>query len=290
MTDTDLDIILAIADGTLTGQAKQDALARIAADPELGEELAVQISTMNELKSLEPARMTTAERETLRSTLVEQLHLVPTAPPMAETKRSRPWWQPVLGIASAAALLLAIVAVPSLFSGSDSGSADVAIAPDTTTPNSAATQLGTDSSVSSVSQDSASVTGTSFFVLPQIAEEDVQDFFTASTLALGDTTATTLADELLSEAADDESEDESATTLAAAGLLATPDQVAVNASQIRACLTDLSGEISVGEYLPVAATIGDDVIIVHLGVTSGDGVDYSVSIDLESCAIVSITP
>ena len=52
MNDADLDIIIEITNGRLTGQAKQDALDFIAADPELSEELAIQVSAMDGLAAL----------------------------------------------------------------------------------------------------------------------------------------------------------------------------------------------------------------------------------------------
>ena len=89
MNDADLDIILGITNGRLTGQQKQDALDLIAADPELSEELAIQVSAMDEFGALEPAHMTPSEKLTLRNSLVEHLHLASAVPVATTSKQSK---------------------------------------------------------------------------------------------------------------------------------------------------------------------------------------------------------
>lgn len=290
MNDTDLDIILAIADGQLTGQAKQDALERIAAEPELGEELAAQISAMDDLKSLEPALMTSSERAALRTALVEQLNLQPAAPLVVTTRR-RPWWQPVLGIASAAALLVAIIAVPSLLSGSDDSSADImAIAPVTTTTF-ATTELDADRQ-SSASEGDAAVT-TSTILVPQVAEQEVPEFFAASP-SQGETTesiSTYESDEAVASGAEDETDDTipDSTTMPLE-FVATADAVAINTEAVDACLALLIDDLPEGEHTPLAATIDDGVVVVHFGTETVNGVVYTVSIDLESCVVTPLSP
>ena len=290
MNDTDLDIILAIADGQLTGQAKQDALERIAADPELGEELAAQISAMDSLKSLEPALMTSSERAALRAALVEQLNLQPAAPVVVASARRRPWWQPVLGIASAAALVVAIIAVPSLLTGSDDSSADiVAVAPVTTTA--AAAELDADRQ-GSVSANDAAVT-TSTILVPKVAEQEVQEFFAASPRPTETTEANNASesDEVVASGAEDQTDGAipDSTTIPSEFVI-TADTVAIDSEAVDACLALLIDDLPEGEHKPWAATIDEGVVVVHFGTDTADGVVYTVSIDLEACVVTPLGP
>jgi len=285
MTDTDLDIILAIADGRLTGQAKSDALARIASDPGLGAELAEQIAAMEDLKALEPATMTSAERTALRSALVEQLNLQPAAPVLDMEKHRRPWWQPVLGLTSAAALLMAIVVVPSMLSGSNDSAQDVvAIAPEATTPVDRVAEL--DDGV----PDAATTPST--VLVAQVAAQDVQEFF--SSVSLSDaTTGSTIAEDLTEAAggaSDDETPDASDISEAVAEPLASSALIAVDAARLEACLSSLADELPRGEHLPFAATLDAGVVTIHFGISTDDGVAYSISIALDTCSITSLNP
>lgn len=288
MNDIDLDIILAIADNRLTGQAKRDALQRIAADPELGEELAAQIATMDELKSLDPALMTPAERATLRANLIEQLHLSPATPTVVAGPQRRPWWQPALAFASAAALLVAIVAVPSMFSGSDDSSADfVAIAPATTT--SVATAELDASRQGSASADNAA-SPTSPVLVPQIVEQEVQEFFAAAPPS-SDTKGAASSDDA-ADSGTDEGTDETIpeVTAASAEAFTAAETFAINEAAIEACLETLANDLPGGNHIPRAATLDDGATVIHFGVDTSDGVVYSFSIDLEECVITSLNP
>jgi hypothetical protein len=288
MNDIDLDIILAIADNRLTGQAKQDALQRIAADPELGEELAAQIATMDELKSLDPALMTPAERATLRTNLIEQLHLSPAAPSVVALPQRRPWWQPALAFASAAALLVAFVAIPSMFSGSDDSSADfVAIAPATTT-SVAAAELDASRQGSTSASNAASPTST--VLVPQIIEQEVQEFFAAAPPS-SDTEGAVSSDDVADSGTDEETDETIAeVTAASAEALTATEAFAVNEAVIEACLETLADDLPDGNHIARAATLDDGATVVHFGLDTADGVDYSFSIDLEECVITSLNP
>ena len=298
MNDIDLDIILAIADERLTGQEKQDALERIAADPELGEELASQISAMDDLKSLEPALMTAEERTALRASLVEQLHLSPAAPAVASKPQRRPWWQPVLGLASAAALLIAIVAVPSMFSGSDDSSADI-VAVESVATSSAAEPVATTSAASSgelddgdvsssATRDAAADTSPSTIVVPVITAEVAQEFFAAAPSPIDTTVATVSDDAAASGAADEPADDSALTDSQSFDLVSTSDPITVDAVHLENCLATLIDDLPEGTHVPVAATLDDAGTVIHFGIDAGDGVTYSVSIDLETCTITSL--
>jgi hypothetical protein len=288
MNDTDLDIILALADDQLTGEAKQAALERIAADPELGEELAAQVAAMDELRSLEPALMTSSERAALRSALVEQLNLQPAAPVVTTPSQTRPWWVPVLGLASAAALLLAIVAVPSIFSGSDDSPAEfVAIAPEATTPVDSAEELGDSGDESALAKDEVGEASLSTVVVPQIDEKDVQEFFNASPPSVDTTVSTSRGDVDDSAGVAEASPD---TTFESIERVSPTDPIAIDAAQLEECLKLLGDSLPEGEYVPRAATLDDEATIVHFGIDASDGVVHSVSVDLETCVITSQIP
>jgi hypothetical protein len=293
MNDADLDIILGITNGHLTGQEKQDALDRIAADRELSEELAIQVSAMDELGALEPAHMTPSERDTLRSSLVKQLHLE-TAIPVARTStQRRPWWQ--FGLASAAALLVAIIVVPSMLSGNDDSSSDVvAIAPEATesvdadadadggVPK-ADTEEETETTSSAADSATAAI---STVALPHITEDDILEFF-ASQPAPIDTESEVGADELATAGADDVADE---TIAPSASSFTASAEIAVDPVQLEECLTELALDLPDGEHIPMAATLDNDVTTIHFGVASGSDIAYSVSIELETCTITSTTP
>jgi hypothetical protein len=291
MNDADLDIILGITNGRLTGQVRQDALDRIAADPELSEELAIQVSAMDELGALEPAHMTPSERDTLRSSLVKQLHLE-TAIPVARTStQRRPWWQ--FGLASAAALLVAIVVVPSMLPGSDDSSSDVvAIAPEATEsvdvdaersdPN-ADTEAKTETTSAAADGATAAI---STVDLPHITEDDIPEFFASQPVPI-DTESDVGADDLAAAGADDVADE---TIAPSASSFAASAEIAVDPVQLEECLTELALDLPDGEHMPMAATLDNDVTTIHFGVSSGSDISYSVSIELESCTITSTTP
>ena len=87
-------------------------------------EYADQIAALDFLNSGAVPRMTASERETLHVNLTEQLGLVPkTLPVPSPARRKIPWWQPVFGVATAAAVVAAIVIIPGTLTG---GSADTA--------------------------------------------------------------------------------------------------------------------------------------------------------------------
>jgi hypothetical protein len=299
MNDADLDIILGITNGRLTGQAKQDALDRIAADPELSEELAIQVSAMDELGALDSAHMTPSEKAILRSSLVEQLHLGPTVPVARTSTQRRPWWQ--LGLASAAALLVAIVVVPSMLSGSDDSSSDVvAIAPEATEtvdvdaergdPN-ADTEAKTETKPETVTvTTSAAAEGataaTSTFALPHISEDEILEFFASQPVPI-DTESDVGTDDLATAGAEDVADE---TIAPSASSFAALTEIAVDPVQLEECLTELALDLPDGEHIPVAATLDNDVTTVHFGIASGSDIAYSVSIELESCTITSTTP
>ncbi|NHZ71099.1 MAG: hypothetical protein GWP18_05605, partial [Proteobacteria bacterium] len=109
MNDADISLIISLANDELNGQDRLAALERVSASPEMARELAVQIEMKDAVQGMpDVTAMTETERTALRSDLIEELHLE-SAPVVALPKKRRlPWWRPVFGLASAAALVVAI--------------------------------------------------------------------------------------------------------------------------------------------------------------------------------------
>jgi len=276
MNENDLDIVLAIADGRLTGQAKQDALEGIAANPDLDEALQTQIAALDALGTIAPASMTASERATLHSNLIEQLNLEPAVRVAVPKQQRRPWWQPVLGLVSAAALVLAVVVVPGLFSGGDDSGADiVAATPESTSLDDAS---GGSSGAESAAGDGSVVT------IPEVAREDVIEFFADARKAIPQAAPdNTLEDE--TDTAGDAAED-----FTVPPPTANLSQTKIEQAQLATCLTTLEDELPEGPLIPAAATMTNDGPVVHLGIETADGIEYAVSIALASCTITTPVP
>ena len=112
MNDTDLDLLLALADGRLSAADAAAARTRIAADPHLAAELEMQRLAVDRLHDLPMPTLDAAERERLHASLREHLHLEPIVVPVPVTRpRRRSWWLPVTGLAAAAVVLAGVLYV-----------------------------------------------------------------------------------------------------------------------------------------------------------------------------------
>lgn len=102
--DRDLDLILALAEGRLSGAERLEFEARLAEDAALAEELALQRIAMEALASPVPVAMSDAERQRLRSAVRAELRLDDAAPAAAADRRPSPrwvrWLAPAMGIAA----------------------------------------------------------------------------------------------------------------------------------------------------------------------------------------------
>jgi len=130
----DLDLIMALAEGTLDVSDVPSAEAAIAACPECSEDLELQRLAIGALEAAPPVAMTEMESAQMRRTLRHELGLVPAAKPAKPQRR----WFPIGALASAAALLLALVVVgPGLDllgpGSDDSGTEDVVAFSETAT-------------------------------------------------------------------------------------------------------------------------------------------------------------
>jgi anti-sigma factor RsiW len=288
MNETDIDIILAIAEGRLSGTSEQEALHHIAADPELGRELAAQMSTIEELQSIPPGVLTAAERTRLRQSLIEQLNLAPADVKAIPVKQRRAWWQPILGLATAAALVVAIVVVPSMLGDGEDGADVEAVAPLTTAQDQAADAPAEVTVTTSAAAGVASEGGDTMDV-PEVPEADVESFLlrgddaTEGQETTVDSTITGSPSEdtdALDEAADSDTSNDQG----------VPAMASVNAGELNECLDTIASELPEGDLILQAATTTDTGHVVHLGFGSDTGVDYAVSVDLSRCSITAISP
>ena len=129
MNDSDRDLIAALAEGSLPPDEAAALEARIADDPEARAELAAQRTALAALAAAPPARMTAAERNELRRSLAEQLHLEPAPEPTPPARsRFRLNWGAIAVAAAAVFAVVMISPLTSLLRTSDDGSADTTTA------------------------------------------------------------------------------------------------------------------------------------------------------------------
>jgi hypothetical protein len=206
------------------------------------------------------------------------MHLSPAARKVAVRTQRRRWWQPALAFASAAALLIAIVVVPSMFSSSDDSSADVvAIAPATVNTVATAPTVELESSAGSDSSTAGDTSPPATVLFPVIAVEEVEQSFNGGPLS----------GEVPQTLGGDDNEAAAATPSTSVESLET---VPVDKAALMACLESLSDDISGDQYVPWVATLASGSTVIHLGVDTGNGLVYSVSIDPETCSIVPLSP
>ncbi|MGI9667448.1 MAG: hypothetical protein ACR2N2_10140 [Acidimicrobiia bacterium] len=254
MNEQDLDLILALASGSLSGQDAAAAQARVDADPELAQELATQRAAIEASSATAPVAMTTDESSALRSELMTELHLdASPTPAAAPAKRAMPWWQPVLGFGAAAVLVVTIIVGPGLLGDSDA-QFDQAALPESTTVASAETaETDETRSAAGGSEEQsadASVDGSALF-----------------DLVSGELDADDLAGEL---------------EVAGVSSLSSEKMAGVDS-----CLDQMADQINAERFVPLGSS-DTDPNLVYLGAAGGQGIDSVLTIDLSDCTIVSI--
>ncbi len=271
MKDSDIEIILALAQGALSGEDEERARALVASDQELASELAAQITVIEALDDLPAVTLNALERSTLRSNLVTQLHLEPTATATpAPQPRSR-WWKPVAGLAAVAAVAVAFVAVPGLLSGNDAAE-DVALVATDSLSTQEITGLadggdgGTAESAPTVTSAPAGDVGIEFLALTEIPTSDVGLLLTS--LRELDTTSADMQKFV---------EDEAAMTT-------------VEVAVLEDCIDRLGDSLPDDELTPLAATTTEGAQVVHLGVGIEGTVTSVISLDLETCRVTATLP
>jgi hypothetical protein len=137
------------------------------------------------------------------------------------------------------------------------------------------------STIRTESSADAGTSPTSTILVPVIAEEEVQDSFAA---------ASSPVDAQVPPNVEDGVEPLAATSSAAAELSSVTEPVPVDAARLGACLESLAKDLPGGENIPWVATLTDEATVIHFGIDTGDGVVYSVSVDIDSCSIIPLNP
>ena len=282
MNDQDRDLIAALAEGQLSTADAQDAISRVEAEPELATEYSDQVAAIQFLQSAAVPRMTATERSTLHTNLTEQLGLIPVATPAPVPSRKKAqWWAPVLGLATAAVVVAAVIMFPgstddtfqevsaNLDVENDSGAQSAETLQPTTTAAAGAAESspsaadqGLDAETEALLQDSAT----------SVYETDTVDL-----------------DTLLDQADGADDPDAVQRQLSPFGFTSTVD---LDSDETAACINDLETEIPDGvvEVLFLGADVGDDATTVHVGFDYGSGVEDGLSFDLETCELVAHSP
>lgn len=290
MNDQDRDLIAALADGRLSGTAAEDALARIEADPELSVEYAHQITALEFLNSGVVPRMTASERETLHANLTEQLGFeMEKTPSPSPQRRKIPWWRPVLGLATAAAVVAAIVILPGTLTGGsqDTASFDLAGAVlDDTEVERSETTIAAAGTPEARAEDGQAFAGETEIAASETGPDALEDLLKQDQVY--DTNSAVLED-LLSRA-------RGADSPAAVSRLLSPldfdSTVTLNTGDVAACIDELDTDLPEGitGILVLGAGLENDVMIIHLGFDFGSGVEDGLSFVLDTCALVDHGP
>jgi hypothetical protein len=274
MNDQDLTLIVDLIESQLSNSEAESALARIMADPELSAAYAEQLAVHVSLTDLPIASMTAAEKDALNTALVSQLQLEAAAAVVPIAKKRKAWWMPIAGIATAAAAVTAIFIMPGL-SGSDDSSAD------TTIIASAAAEAPEDPAArDSAAQGSTADDGASQF---DAAEEELLAARAPVTVVeLGGADLV----EVLEATAGEESPEAVQDQLNALGYT---ESASVDADVLAECISQISGQLppnATGIVLFGVDSSGPTQI-AHLGIVFDDGIGGAMSVDLETCIVVS---
>lgn len=280
MNDTDRDLVMALAQDSLSTTAAEEATARIEADPELAAEFAEQVMAVQFLQSAVPPMMSEAERSTLRTNLTTQLGLAPVASPAAVVPRKKSrWWAPAFGMATAVVVIAAFVIFPGAQQESfqevsmelEDTSASVSQAAESSPQTTAAAGAPTEQS-EGIQSDSATA--------PPLAGGDPVSVYDTDTVAL---------DELLAQADGADSPESIQRQMSG---LSFKTSVDVDSEEVNACLDKLSTELpdEILEIFVIGADVEGDRTTVHVGFDSGQGVEGGLSLVLETCELVDSSP
>lgn len=276
MNEHDRDLILGLADGSLTGGDAASARAHIAADPELTAELETQSTIRNTLTALPDVALTDAERANLRSSLRSQLHLDTAG---AESGAPRPvrrgirWWQPAFGIAAVAVVVTAIIVLPDTLGSDDAETAGGEALSMTTTmaaDESATADGGADVfEMTESDTDLTTVTGASAAPVAEVPELHGVD-----------------GTELIDSVGDARTPEEASEALRRQAPSAPPLNVDVAA--VDACLEMLGDDLPPGDKTLIGGDATEDGLIVYLVVLDTEGVEWAMTLNLDECAVIDV--
>lgn len=265
MNEQERDLILGLTADALPSAEAAEARAQIEADPTLAQELAIQTNIRDALASLPEISMTAAERTELRSRVRGALNLDVPDRAMPEPARRRvTWWQPLFGLAAAAAVVTAIVVLPGGLGGTDAQ--DAALESDTTVASADVRDDGGGDEAPGAepfSEESAD---------PEPAGE-VQAFTGldgSDLLALTEGAATPKdINELLEGTA-------------------TATRSTVDVDQVEACLEAIGTGLPSGDKTLLGVGDLEGAEVAYFAVIDGTGVSSVLTIDLSTCTVVAI--
>lgn len=266
MNEQNRDLVAAHAQGLLTGRAAEDAATRIEADPELASEYAAQVTALAFLRSSTAPRMTLQERSVLHLKLQEQLGLMPSAVP----RRRIPWRQSVFGLATATAIIAAIVILPGTVT---EDSLETALQP-------APVEL----EMSEVTDPTLAATSLAGQETEQFADP-LRDAEAPEPAAIYDTGSVPV-EELLEYtrgALSPQTVDERLASLE------FTTKAFLDMGVLAVCIEAIALDLPPGTQraIPIGSTEIDGVTIVHLGLDFGSGIEAALSVDLAACEVVS---
>lgn len=281
MNDQDLNLIVDLIESELSNSEAESALARIMADPELSAAYAEQLAVHASLTELPIASMTVAEKDALNTALVLQLQLEAAAAVVPIARKRKAWWMPIAGIATAAAAVTAIFIMPGLSESDDSGAETTIVASAAAEAEAPEDPAARDSAAQgSVDQGSAADDGTAEF---GVAEEE--SLAAQAPVAVVDLDGADLV-EVLEATAGEESQEAVQDQLNALGYTKS---ASVNAEVLADCIDQVSGQLppnATGIVLFGVDSSGPTQV-AHLGIVFDDGIGGAMSVDLETCAVVS---
>ncbi len=271
MNEQERDLILGLTAGSLSPSEAAAARAKIDADPNLSAELAIQTQIRDSLGSLPGISMTAAERSELRSHVQSALSLdepaatsEPSGRPAGRSAGRRvSWWQPLLGVAAAAAVVTAIVVLPGGLGGTDSQ--DMALETETTV----ATADSRDAGVEALPEVGTLGSEESADPAPVAEVQSFTDADGSDLLALTEGAATPKdIDELLE------------------AVSATRSTVDVDV--VEACLEAIGRSLPSGDKTLLGVGDLDGAEVAYFAVIDENGVSSVLTIDLSTCTVVAI--
>ncbi len=264
MNDRDRDLILDLVEGRLSAEDAEVAMSRVQANHGLSQEFAEQTAVSAMLSKIEPVHLTGDERHTLRTTLAAELHLDTAAVATRRGPKRQRWWLPVAGLAATAAVVTAIVVLPST---SDNSTSFEAIQGTDTNRTEAPPQAVPPAADGLTESDQSSQAGGQIDV---IGMENIDP------------------DELLYALAGESDEEAVQDVLERLGYKsgAMIDRLALD--NCRDELIDhLTGNAT--SALILGADQDSGMTIVHFGITTDSGIDRVISVNLTDCSVVDNT-
>lgn len=266
MNEQERDLILGLTAGDLSSAEAAEARALIDANPGLARELAIQMDIRDALVSLRDISMTASERSELRSRVRGALNLDSPERAVLEPARRRvSWWQPLFGLAAAAAIVTAIVVLPSGLGGTDAQ--DSAFESDTTVASADSRDDGGGQDVPEAGtfSDPESVDPEQAGEVQAFTDVDGSDLLT---LTEGAATAKDVDERLEGTVA------------------STPSNVDVDLAE--ACLETIGSSLPRGDKILLGVGDREGTEVAYFAVIDETGVSSVLTIDLATCTVVAI--